>query len=131
VPAPENSAKNVGPAGKAAAAVSAAKALATAAQNVGEPTTEQQVAATQKTALAGDPEQSQKLQAPGLLGQSDASLVWFPMSKNELRLCWEIILTSSSRSEMFRLLVDAQSSEVLYRQCLTAYLTDISLRVYT
>ncbi len=42
----------------------------------------------------------------------------------KLRLCWEVILTSHARGEMFRVLVDAQSGEVRVRHCLTQYISD-------
>ena len=38
---------------------------------------------------------------------------------------------SRARGEMFRVLVDAQTGEVLLRRCLTSYLSDASYRVFT
>ena len=47
-----------------------------------------------------------------------------------LRLCWDMTLTVKSRGETFRLLVDAETGEVLVRRCLTTYLA-ASYRVFT
>lgn len=49
-------------------------------------------------------------------------LIWLPMNATTLRLCWDVTLSVSSRGETFRLLVDAQTGEVLVRRCLTTYL---------
>ena len=53
------------------------------------------------------------------------------MGRAEFRLCWDVILTSRLRGEMFRVLVDAQSGEVMLRRGLTRYISDASYRVYT
>ena len=78
-----------------------------------------------------EPEQHQKIRASGLNGTAEASLVWLPMNAEELKLCWEVILTSHERGEMFRVLIDAGSGEVLLRHCLTEYLSNATYRVYT
>jgi len=76
-------------------------------------------------------EQRQYFTAPPLNGQADVKLVWLPMNPTSLRLCWEVELTSRARGEMYRLLVDVQTGEVLVRHRLTEYLSDVSYRVYT
>lgn len=55
--------------------------------------------------------------------ESPTKLIWLPMDETTLRLCWDLTLTVKSRGETFRLLVDAQTGEVLIRRCLTEYLT--------
>lgn len=45
-------------------------------------------------------------------------------------MCWDVILTAAS-SEMYRVLVDAQSGAIVLRRCLTAYINDVSYRVFT
>ena len=113
----------------AAPSISARQALATAAQGVGEEL------ASEKAAVAGNvaagAEQRQKLIAPGLSGESEAKLIWVPTDQDALRLCWDIVLTSRQRGEMFRVLVDAATGEVLVRQCLTKYISAASYRVFT
>ena len=46
----------------------------------------------------------------------DVHLVWLPMNEKLMRLCWEVILTSHARSEMFLLVVDAQTGEVVHQR---------------
>lgn len=57
-------------------------------------------------------------------------LIWLPMDSMTMRLCWDVTLTLNSRGETFRLLVDAQTGEVLVRRCLTTYLA-ASYNVFT
>jgi len=76
-------------------------------------------------------EQKQSFTARALVGETTAELVWLPMNKDELRLCWNLILKPRTRGETFRVLVDAASGEVLLRRGLTAYLTNATYRVFT
>ena len=66
-----------------------------------------------------------------LNGGVPVRLLWLPMDAATLRLCWDVTLTVKSRGETFRLLVDAQTGEVLVRRCLTTYLSNASYRVFT
>ena len=63
-------------------------------------------------------------------GDIDTRLVWLPMNGTSMRLCWQIILTSGSRDEMFQILVDAETGDIMYRHCLTNYLTDATYNIY-
>ena len=114
---------------QAAPAITAALAIAKAAQNIGEKVEGDQVVSLAEAAAGG--EKRQPFKAPGLPGATEAQLVWLPMNPDTLRLCWDVILTSGSRGEMFRVLVDVETGEVLVRHCLTAYLSDASFRVFT
>ncbi len=80
---------------------------------------------------AGRADRHQTFKAASLKGTIDARLVWLPMDRNSLRLCWEIILTSRGRNEMFRLLIDARTGEALMRQSLTERISNASYRVFT
>ena len=113
----------------AAPALSAAQASALAARNVGEAATAEAVTAVGQPAAS--PEQSGKFNAPFLLGVGEAKLTWLPVDSEKLRLCWDVVLTSRSRREMFRVLVDAHSGEVLVRHCLTQYISDATYNVFT
>ena len=66
-----------------------------------------------------------------LIGETTAELTLLPMSKDELRLCWNVVLKIRSRGEVFRLLVDTQTGEVILRRCLTAYVTNSTFNVFT
>jgi autotransporter-associated beta strand protein len=113
----------------AAPVVSAPKAVALAAQNIGTELTANQV--TVLAAAEAGPEKHQKFKAPGLIGESDARLTWLPTDRNTLRLCWDVVLMSRQRGEMFRLVLDARTGEVLVRTCLTHDLSDATYRVFT
>ncbi len=132
VPDPERAARRGTPdraALLAAPPVSARRAVVLAARNLGATLEDERV-----TAVAGPApgaERRQRFQAAALKGASDARLVWLPMSQDALRLCWEVVLTSRARHEMFRVLVDAQTGEPLVRRGLTEHLSDATYRVFT
>jgi uncharacterized repeat protein (TIGR01451 family) len=132
VPAPDGAA-NRGVPGRAAVmaapAISAAQAVKLAAENLGEQT--QNESATAAGAAEAGPEQNQKFRAPFLRGESRVKLIWVPMDKDTLRLCWDVELTGRQRNEMYRLLIDAQSGAVVIRRCLTEYISDATYRVFT
>ncbi|MEP6663339.1 MAG: M36 family metallopeptidase, partial [Verrucomicrobiota bacterium] len=122
LPNPVQSAK------KNSAAVSPQQAIAFAAQNVGEEIDAKKIVASSDSQNA---ERQQKFRVPSLNGESSVRLVWLPLNARELLLCWEIILTSHARAEMFRVLVDAQSGAIILRRSLTSYLSDATYRVFT
>lgn len=98
--------------------LSARAAVARAAANV-----EVQVSEAAVSPL-GAPEgavQAQQFKAPGLNGVAYAQLIWLPTGRNAMVLAWDVILTSRARGEMYRLVVDAQTGNVVIRRCLTAY----------
>ncbi|MEO5802954.1 MAG: M36 family metallopeptidase, partial [Verrucomicrobiota bacterium] len=109
--------------------ISAEAAITIAADNLGEKLPVAEITSIDAQELGA--EKRQKFKAAKLNGEADARLVWLPMSAKEMRLCWEIILTSRARGEMFRILVDAQTGEVLLRHNLTNYISNASYRVYT
>jgi hypothetical protein len=113
--------------------VSAARAVAIAAENVGEKAQEQDFMPAEtppSEPLAPGVKPRLQFQGASVLGPAEVQFVWLPMRKDNLRLCWEVVFTSKTRSEMFRVLVDAQSGEPLLRHCLTDYITDATYRVY-
>jgi len=113
--------------------LTARQALAQAAQNLGERTRAEDLTprAAPAPVVAHPAEKIQDFTGRGLRGSARAGLAWLPLGPDVMRLCWETVLTSAGRGEMYRVLVDAQTGKVLLRQCLTAYVSDISLRVYT
>ena len=121
VPDPESAARAASPDPAAWAAgptITAAQAVALAAQNIGEQTQPDSV--QPRAGITNlDSAKRQQFHGPGLSGEADASLVWVPMDRHSLRLAWEIVLTSRSRGEMFRLLIDAETGAPLIRHCLT------------
>lgn len=109
--------------------ISAQQAIVNAAPFVDEQLTVEQVAAI--GGPAPGPEKFQRFTAPSLSGDTYARLRWLGMSRDALRLCWEVILNSRNRGEMFQVLVDAQTGDVLLRRCLTSYISDATYNVYT
>jgi hypothetical protein len=77
------------------------------------------------------PAQTQRLTAPGLKGEATVQLFWLPMSRDTLRLCWQVVFTPATSGEMFLSLVDAKTGEVMVRRSLTDYATEASFRVFT
>jgi hypothetical protein len=118
----------------AAPPFSAAGAVAIAGRSIGEDTSEESVfqeANVAQMSAATRVSGRGQFHAANILGTAETSLVWLPMSKDFMKLCWDVILTGKTRSEMYRVLVDAQSGAVLLRRCLTEYISDVTYRVYT
>ena len=74
----------------------------------------------------------QTFSAPdGFKGLARAELTWFPASRSQLKLCWQVLFTSQWRDEMYLTLVAADTGEILYRRNLTAESQEATYRVYT
>lgn len=109
--------------------ISAQQAVAVAAQNVGETLDPAAVSAVESTFTGA--ERRQHFRASVLLGETDVRLVWLPLDRTQMRLCWDVTLTSRARGEMFRVLVDAQTGELMLRHGLTEYISDATYNVFT
>lgn len=106
--------------------VKAERAITLAAANIGTTVEESAVKATGATEGA---ERKQRFEAPAI-SDTSAHLTWVPMSANSLRLAWEVTTMSTLRGEMFRVLIDAQTGDVIVRLGLTNYITEATFRVY-
>ena len=109
--------------------ISASQAIARAALAL-----EEDLSAELIVALDAEPqgaEQRQRFKAGPLPGEAQASLIWLPLDRATLRLCWQVELTRRAGGERFRVLIDAQTGEALARRCLTLYLSDATYRVFT
>jgi hypothetical protein len=60
----------------------------------------------------------------GIKGEAQAELTWFPASRSQLKLCWQVLCTSQWRDEMYLTLITADTGEILYRRNLTAESSD-------
>ncbi len=105
--------------------VSAEQAIANAAQNLGDTLTPGEVAAD--GAQAGDGYHRFLVQGK----QVHARLVWLPVNRGALRLCWEVHLSRQTTREGFEILIDAESGEPWLRRDLTCYISDATYNVYT
>jgi hypothetical protein len=113
--------------------VSARQAVAVAARNLGEDILEAGIIPVEPGSAA-NPQASavhfQEFKSAVLKGPAKASMAWLPLDRDRLVLCWDVVLMSGSRQEMFRVLVDVQTGQVLLRQGLTNYISDATYRVY-
>ncbi len=108
--------------------VSAREAVATAATNIME-----RLSADEVTAVDAVPEgfdQKRRFTAPALIGDAATSLVWLPMDRNTMRLCWRVILTGKTRGELYQVLVDAESGELKVRHRWTFGLQNATYRIF-
>lgn len=104
-------------------------AVAAAAKNLGESLTEAAVELTGEAPAGAI--QRQTFRAARLRGEAHAQLVWLPTGSSSVELCWQVILTPRVRPEMYLVLVNASSGQVVLRRCLTTYISDATYRVYT
>lgn len=111
-----------------ASPINADQALRRAAQDLGEKDSNIVVENIASTAGA---ERKQTFRSSRLAGEAYTQLAWFPLSETEVTLCWQVVLTSRVRPEMYLTLIDAQTGEVLLRRCLTAYISSATYNVFT
>lgn len=60
-----------------------------------------------------------------------ARMVWLPLNRSSLRLAWELVLRDLRTRELFQVLVDAQSGDILLRRNLMSHISDATYSVYT
>ena len=107
----------------------AVDAILAGARNVGAETTAREL---NSLAAAQSAKRKEAFRSNGALnGDQYAELAWLPLSGNTLRLCWQVIITSRERGEMFLLIVDAESGQVLVRRSLTDHISDVTYNVWT
>ena len=105
------------------------QALVTAVTNIGDRFAVNDVLA--RTDAAGVTRQQTFTANDGIKGDARAELIWFPASRTQLKLCWQVLFTSQWRDEMYLTLVSADAGEILYRRNLTTESSAITCRVYT
>jgi autotransporter-associated beta strand protein len=71
---------------------------------------------------AAGPEQKQTLRGTSILQDAQAQLTWFPPAQQQLKLAWDLIFVDKASSELYRILVDVQTSSVIESRCLTDYI---------
>ena len=77
------------------------------------------------------PERRQRFTATFLKAEASARLTWLPMDGETLRLCWRVMMKTRNGLARYRVLVDAQTGELMVRHGMTTDLSDASYRVYT
>lgn len=108
--------------------VSAAQAIANAAANVGGQVETSSVLVAE---AAQGPEKRQTLKADQLTGPAWTELVWLPLDRDSMRLCWRIIFTPRPQFNRYTVLVDAETGEVLLRRNLTVHFKPATYNVFT
>ncbi len=102
------------------------KAVSLAAANLGDAIAPEQA---RETTQAQGAERMQRFTAPKI-SDTFAQLSWLPVSADSAKLTWDVTLMSIAKNEMFRVVVDAQSGEVLMRTSLTNDVSNATFRVY-
>ena len=74
----------------------------------------------QTTQEVGGATKKQVLRSAGAKGSIDAQLTWFPLSKDNLRLAWHVVLIERASDVMYGMVVDAQTAEILSKSRLTS-----------
>ncbi len=109
--------------------VPAEAAVAVAGRDIGERIDAREVYPVFNTAPEGA-EKQMRFNAAALQGETIASLVWLPLDRNTMRLCWRVLPTGRTRGELYEVLVDAETGEPQVRHCWTAYLSPASYRIF-
>lgn len=108
--------------------ISATKALQIAIENIDGSKSNEQVV---NSSVATGPTKKQSLKSAALKDEGHVQLIWLPLQDENLTLCWQVILTSVTRPEMYLVLVDSESGDVLLRRCLTQYISPATYNVFT
>lgn len=111
--------------------LSAAAATAKAAADIGTTVSENEIAVTKTEPGAA---LKQILKSNGLTGPAYAQLVWFALSQDSMRLCWQVVLNGRPLPYRYLSLIDAATGEVLLRHSLTEHAVSpvsASYNVYT
>lgn len=113
----------------AAPRVSAREAVGHALKDLGEAASTEQI--LESGGAAEGASKLQRFTAPGCNGNPEASLVWLPVARGKLRLCWNVLLARHEGGDTYRLVVDATTGEVWVRRRMTVDLEPASYRVFT
>lgn len=99
--------------------ISPESAIVTAALSMGLLLESDQIFAMNSPATQAD--RLQDFSAPTIPGRIQCRLVWLPMARESVQLCWQVELTRPQGGERHRSLVDAREGQLVLRRCLTVY----------
>jgi len=118
-------------------AISATQAVVRAAGNTGTALTEQELEREAPKAETDEAEarraraqQRQSYRSAAFRAPVEAKLVWFPIDRDTLRLGWEVVFFNRSEPEAYRVVVDAQSGEILARVSLVENASAATYRIW-
>jgi Fungalysin metallopeptidase (M36)/Calx-beta domain len=109
--------------------IAAVQAVASAARNIGESLSENEVSVLARPVSRAD--RHERFKAAPMRGEIEARLVWLPLDRSTLQLCWDVLLMSRAQGKMFRILINARTGQALARHCLTEHLSNASYLVFT
>jgi len=110
-----------------ASTISVGQALAAAAANAGG-TAEPNLSVVKPSQGA---DRRQVVRAAGLAGPTWAQLVWLPMNRDSMRLCWQLVFNTRPAGHRYLSLVDAETGEVLLRRSLNVSARPATYNVFT
>ena len=90
--------------------------------------------AAKKDKLPISREMAQAIAGRNVGGDADGArtkLVWLATSPDAMRLAWEVPAKARAGGDVYRLLVDSETGEVLVRHARTFYLSDATYHVFT
>lgn len=105
--------------------VSSAAAVSAAAQNLGETLGLSEISASGR--IVGDG----YAEFQALQSVAHARQVWLPLNQGNLRLCWDVLVTSQVTRRLYQMVVDAETGAVLVRRNLSHNISDATYNVYT
>ena len=107
--------------------VPAEHAVAAAARSIGEDSSAETVVALEASPAVGE---RKRFTAPAIEGEAAASLVWLPMDRNKMRLCWDVVLAGRTQGDVYQVLIDANTGDSQVQVSRTANLTPASYRIF-
>ncbi|MCL5097610.1 MAG: M36 family metallopeptidase [Candidatus Omnitrophica bacterium] len=105
------------------------EAVATAAVAIGETATVEKIEAVGPSDPSGTTLR-QCFTGSMLKDGAEAQLLWLPLNRQTMSLCWKVMLVGKTRGELFEVLVDAQTGEFELRRCWTFHQQSSSYRVF-
>jgi hypothetical protein len=113
--------------------VTGADAVMAAAASLGIPLDQGELRLINDPALP--PDSPQQFAQSGQIGEASASLIWLPLRRDDLRLCWQVHLLHSPTSESYQIIIDAEdpdeAKEPWIRRSLVAHISNATYRVFS
>ncbi len=112
--------------------VSARAALVAAARSLGIETEPRRLADPENAPAV--PRTTHRFHGTGLTAEASVRLIWLPLSRTDLRLCWRVALCEERSGETFEILIDAEkpedSREPWVRRHMSSHFSNATYRVF-
>lgn len=106
----------------------AEEAVAAAARSIGEDASHETVTPVERSSKGWS--QEGRFTTPAIQGEARANLVWMPLDRHRLRLCWQVVLTGRTHGNLYQVLIDANTGDPHVQTCWTASLSPASYRIF-